>query len=216
MIRKDNNNNKKTLKWGLNPQEKKCSIYWSLAYLAQSKGIMWLLLCSERLWLDSFWHNRLAYWNRNITVRWICSWLQKRICLNRNVPCNSLKPLLWAWKLGLLGRIYSDILVLGSQDARASGDTGVVRLEKGPVFMSPFQLTMQCHSPRPEAGCTRKAGSWDVANWGNGHWARSWICRSTVELCGQLSPRAGFENTSMPGFHLCGHTEYRFLSDNHH
>jgi len=54
VIRKDNNNNKKSLKWGLNPHEKKCSIYWSLAYLAQSKGIMRLLLCSERLWLDGF------------------------------------------------------------------------------------------------------------------------------------------------------------------
>lgn len=107
VIKKDNNNNKKNLKWGLNPQEKKCPIYWSLAYLAQSKGIMRLLLCSERLWLDRFWHNRLAYWNRNITVRWICSWLQKWVCLNRNVPCNLLKCLLWVWKSGLLGKTYT-------------------------------------------------------------------------------------------------------------
>lgn len=162
MIRKDNNNNKKNpLKWGLNPQGKKCSIYWSPSYLAQSKGIMWLLLCPEWLWLDSFWHNRLAYWNRNITVRWICSWLQKCICLNRNVPCNSLKHLLWAWKSSLLGKTYTDVLVLGSQDARASGDTEVC-LEKGHVFMSTFELTMHPHSHGLEAECMRKAGFWDM------------------------------------------------------
>lgn len=51
------------------------------------------------------------------------------------------------WKSGLLGKTYTDMLVLGSQDARASGDTGVL-LEKGPVFMSPFELTMQPPSHR--------------------------------------------------------------------
>lgn len=52
--------------------------------------------------------------------------------------------------------------MLESQDAEASGDTGVVCLEKGPVFVSPFELTMQPHSHGLEAGCVRKAGFWDM------------------------------------------------------
>lgn len=52
--------------------------------------------------------------------------------------------------------------MLESQDAEVSGDTGVVYLEKGPVFVSPFELTMQPHSRRLEAGCMRKAGFWDI------------------------------------------------------
>lgn len=66
------------------------------------------------------------------------------------------------WKSGLLGKTYTDILVLESQDAKASGDTGVVCLEKGPVFVRPFELTMQPHSHGLEAGCVRKAGFWDM------------------------------------------------------
>lgn len=53
------------------------------------------------------------------------------------------------------------MLVLGSQDARASAGTGVC-LEKGPVFMSAFELTMHPHSPGLEAECMRKAGFWDM------------------------------------------------------
>lgn len=117
---------------------------------------MRLLLCSERLWLDSFWHNRLAYWNRNITVRWVCSWLQKCVCLNRNVPCNLLKHLLWAWKSGLLEKTYTDTLVLGSQDTRASGDTG---LGEGTCVHEPFWID---NTTLLEAGGVRKAGFWDM------------------------------------------------------